>query len=439
MRPSAPNVRGENAPSADGLAVYLQHVGRVEVESVAVPPDYEFGFAGDIAVLKLAEPVTGVTPTPINDQADPGFGTETVLVGFGTDDTAGGGVAGIKRTVQAETRRCVGGVPGAEHLCYIFAPPVGPPGEDGSSCFGDSGGPTFATIGGQKVLAGVTSGGASCKPPNAFGFDTNVYANRDWLAEQIGDDLNPAACGSLPEVGSADTAVIPFRGYVHPTDPVGSHSFEVGSGVDVLRLTLNSGQFADARLRRGSVPTPDQFDCQTTNVDGCEIDSPAAGTWHLEVEGVGDYQATVSLFYPAGSGAGQGGLPVASDPTEFCVPSLTTLCVDADELDRRFQVEVAFDTALGAGASGKAFFLPVAAPLSGGVLYFFSQNNPEMLVKVLDGCDVNDHYWVFLAAATTIGFELTVTDRVTGIAYRRSNPDGQQAQPFSDVRAFACE
>ncbi len=37
-----------------------------------------------------------------------------------------------------------------------------------------------------------------------------------------------------------------------------------------------------------------------------------------------------------------------------------------------------------------------------GLFWFFDDDNWEMLVKVLDGCGTNGHFWVFLAAATDV-------------------------------------
>ena len=48
------------------------------------------------------------------------------------------------------------------------------------------------------------------------------------------------------------------------------------------------------------------------------------------------------------------------------------------------------------------------------LFYFFDPANWEMLVKVLDGCEINNHFWVFAAAATDVEYTLTVTDTETG-------------------------
>ena len=61
------------------------------------------------------------------------------------------------------------------------------------------------------------------------------------------------------------------------------------------------------------------------------------------------------------------------------------------------------------------------------LLYFFEPDNPEMLVKVVDGCAINGHWWVFGSAATDLPYQLSVRDwatarRVTGgVDFRRWN------------------
>lgn len=74
----------------------------------------------------------------------------------------------------------------------------------------------------------------------------------------------------------------------------------------------------------------------------------------------------------------------------------------------------------------------------GGVFSFFSNSNPEMLVKVLNGCAVNQKYWVFASAGTNVGFTTTVTDTATGATKTYTNPDMTPAPPFQDVNAFTC-
>ncbi len=52
----------------------------------------------------------------------------------------------------------------------------------------------------------------------------------------------------------------------------------------------------------------------------------------------------------------------------------------------------------------------VEPPTSDSALfYFFCTDNWELLVKVLDGCAINGHLWVYAAASTDVGYTLQGT------------------------------
>lgn len=45
---------------------------------------------------------------------------------------------------------------------------------------------------------------------------------------------------------------------------------------------------------------------------------------------------------------------------------------------------------------------------AGGILYAWSDDNPELLVKVLNGCWFNRHWWVFVGSATDQPYTIAV-------------------------------
>ena len=88
------------------------------------------------------------------------------------------------------------------------------------------------------------------------------------------------------------------------------------------------------------------------------------------------------------------------------------------------------------GDAGVASTVPVVSDDS-GLFYFFTPNNWEMLIKVLDGCASTAHYWVFFAATTDVEFVVTVTDTQTGKVRTYFNPQGVSADAVTDTGAFA--
>jgi hypothetical protein len=114
----------------------------------------------------------------------------------------------------------------------------------------------------------------------------------------------------------------------------------------------------------------------------------------------------------------------------LCVADATTLCLSND----RFRVQVAWKTFT--GEEGVAKTVPIVSDDS-GLFYFFTPNNWEMLIKVLDGCTSTAHYWVFFAATTDVQFVVTVTDTQTGKVKTYFNPQGFSADAVTDTTAFA--
>ena len=115
-----------------------------------------------------------------------------------------------------------------------------------------------------------------------------------------------------------------------------------------------------------------------------------------------------------------------------CAPAATdSLCMD----NNRFAVRSFWRTDF--GTRGNSTKVPDVASDDSGLFYFFNENNWEMLVKVLDGCGVNGHFWVFNAAATNVEYWLTVTDTQTDEVQTYFNPLGQRAVAIQDLDAFA--
>ena len=123
-----------------------------------------------------------------------------------------------------------------------------------------------------------------------------------------------------------------------------------------------------------------------------------------------------------------------------CIPSDTIMCIDNNPGDQRFKVTASFHTSQGGGLSGNGQEIPLA-PLGvsqGGLFWFFNASNPEMLVKLINGCPLNGHFWVFLSAGTNVSFDVTVFDEHNGHTVTYHNPDLNPAFPVQDVNALTC-
>lgn len=199
-----------------------------------------------------------------------------------------------------------------------------------------------------------------------------------------------------------------------------------GDFVPVLELTSPTGDVTTASAQASG-----------NNTAELELTLNRTGTWNLDVTseagnipGIapsGDYELVTSCVLPPVTGG--------------CVPDAETLCIDDEPGDSRFEVKVAFETVLGGGSSGTGtpISLNSLGVNAGGLFWFFGADNPELLVKIIDGCPVNGHYWVFYAAVTEVGFDLTITDTQSGEVWQRTNPDRTTAAPQADVQALNCD
>ncbi len=112
-----------------------------------------------------------------------------------------------------------------------------------------------------------------------------------------------------------------------------------------------------------------------------------------------------------------------------CTSTATTLCV----LDR-FLINVDYESPI--GGDGQATRTNPSSFRS-GLFWFFEETNWEVMVKVLDGCPVNDRYWVYSAATTDVFFRMEVFDQEAGRNKVYFNYAGAPAPAITDSSAFA--
>jgi hypothetical protein len=131
-------------------------------------------------------------------------------------------------------------------------------------------------------------------------------------------------------------------------------------------------------------------------------------------------QARVENARPAGAN------PIAAGTA--CTANANALCLNGG----RFQVRVAWRVP-SQGTIGVA----QATPLTGDTshFWFFTPNNVELIVKVVDGRSVNGRFWAFSGALSDAEYTITVTDTVSGQIRTYANPSGSLVS-LADTSAF---
>lgn len=113
---------------------------------------------------------------------------------------------------------------------------------------------------------------------------------------------------------------------------------------------------------------------------------------------------------------------------DSCAATPAIACMN----DRRFRVAMSWEIPDGTRGYGSL------VPFSGDSLRatFFNPGNVEIVLKVLDGCAVNQRYWVFAAGLTNVEVKVQVTDTQTGEVWEHENPLDQPFAPVQDTSAF---
>lgn len=145
---------------------------------------------------------------------------------------------------------------------------------------------------------------------------------------------------------------------------------------------------------------------------------------------------------PTDKAPNAGALASSSRPTTTTCLAVPTSdlspCVEDDHVlcltDERFEVTTRFLTPPGDMGDGTQ----VGLTADSGYFWFFTDNNIEVVTKVLDACVVNDFFWLFAAGLTNVEVELRVRDTATGLTQVCLNPLRTPFQPLQVIDAFPC-
>ena len=247
---------------------------------------------------------------------------------------------------------------------------------------------TAAANGRIWLLYGVDSG---------FEGRTGIYFTRAWASFERMDD---GSDGGLPEADFTVTAEC-ADGLCRARTGAAVTFEDVSAGV----VRARRWDFGDGRQSRSgrlshAWSSPGFYEVTLWTSDGT-VESTASRTFLVE----------------------------ASDPAGTCVADGATLCLR----DSRYAVAAEWRTAV--GETGVARVVHRGTNES-GLFRFFGRENWEILIKVLDGCDINGHVWVYGAATTDLGHAIRVTDTATGASKEYRNEPGRPAPAIADATAF---
>ena len=220
---------------------------------------------------------------------------------------------------------------------------------------------------------------------------------------------------------------------IAPSDPDCSGSFDSSYNV-IANATGCDGASAANHDLLGTAQSPLDAKLGALRVQGGDTHtheilagSPAIDAGNPAAAGEGACEATDQrgAGRPAGLRCDAGAFEV----TTTCVPGGTTLCLGEGG---RFRVTADWRT-----TSGNGLATSVTFTRDSGYLWFFSPDNVEVTIKVLDACIFSDRFWVFASGMTDVEVHLTVTDTRTGTVKTYNNPLGRTFTTTLDTNAFA--
>jgi hypothetical protein len=276
-------------------------------------------------------------------------------------------------------------------------------------------------IGTAVASAALTAGGAGVlyllpagTPPNKYTVQAAYSGGPAFQASSGSGTLtvNPASPGAAPTTTAVDAQSVAFSS-------------------DAQNVTLTATVAAPSTVNEGTVlfQVVDAIGSRVgLAASSAALTSGIASASYALPAGLPAAGYTIQAAYSGGpnfqASAGTGALTVTP---AACTATSTGLCLKGG----RFRVTAAWQTATGSGVG-------TAVPLTAdtGYFWFFSANNVEMVIKVVDGRAVNGKFWVFAGGLTDVNVVITVTDTLTGASRTYINPLGSAFQPIQDTTAF---
>ncbi len=258
------------------------------------------------------------------------------------------------------------------------------------------------------------------RPFNLVRYDSNEFRSTAFGNKVFKNNLPGVALGGLT-VAELNSLVIDRPGGEPPTDKSTRNNTFLASDPRTGRLVA-----APSRVLRvgaaGDPATPSAFLGHAWSGGSATLagENLAASSGVVEITAAGSYPLRVDGQVVTRATIEEGGCSAGR-----------LLCLNRE----RFLIEVDWRDFV--GNFGNAFVAPVGADDS-GLYFFFDADNWEILVKVLNGCGLTDHFWLFSAATTNVEYTLRITDTVSGLTKSYFNALGAAAAAVTDTTALAA-
>jgi pre-peptidase len=265
------------------------------------------------------------------------------------------------------------------------------------------------------VLGTATARAASSTPSPEAGLRkirNGVHPSQAFACVTQGTSCNTTVSGSL----TSDDCVLEFDGSNYD-----AWTFQ-GTAGQTVRITMHAG--FDAYL----ILFDPQGNALDENNDYPGLGNDARITW--DIDQTGTYKIYANSYQAGMTGAYTLELTCNTTGPSQCVSNSTTLCLNAG----RFRVQAIFSAPNLGIMNAPAQVVRLTSDT--GYFWFFSANNVELVLKVVDGRAFNGFFWVFYGALSDVEYTITVTDTVSGRVKSYHNTPGHLAS-VADTAAFS--
>lgn len=194
----------------------------VAVSEIRMPEELSLDLCGtDVVLLRLKEPLAGLTPLPLRLDQPVEPGEAYSAVGFGVDESLDERPSGVRKRGEGYEVNCQGA--GCRAPDIFENEWVG----TGGPCSGDSGGPAFDAEG--RIIGVVSRGQSGCTQP-VF---SDVSSRAAWLSAEIAavTEPEPTPEPEPKDDGPADSCALSHA----PRFGISSWAFVVGLGLGLWR------------------------------------------------------------------------------------------------------------------------------------------------------------------------------------------------------------
>ncbi|HSG39560.1 MAG TPA: LamG domain-containing protein [Thermoanaerobaculia bacterium] len=263
------------------------------------------------------------------------------------------------------------------------------------------------TVGGQPTLRSYLKGGSSARNGGIIPATGWTHIAVVFNGAQRLHYINGELAAQFPEAGPLTTSASEMRiGGDISWNPQPQGAIDEVRLWSVARTTAQIRAWLNERIR---VAQPGLVAVWPLDASAVDVIGPHDGS--VVGAGVG------ALTFPAGPG---------------CVASASQLC-----LRNRFGVTARHRAGGAPGSPTTGNAAVAVSSFESGVLSFFGAANWEVLVKALNGCGINNRYWIYAASTTDVFYRMEVFDYQELENKVYFNYPGAPAPALTDSDAFA--